>query len=157
MNRFLSVCETCVSAGIRAYIELLAFGELRRSRLLLNDVLTLSTAISGGPSARVGRLPDGIRRAVAESGPPATGPEFQRWRHCSPLPPGLERLPATRSRPAHRRAAEAMASLMMPSRRVDVAEAELSPGARSFTTLSDLRWRTPPADPHRLAEENSTD
>ena len=67
MNRFLSVCETCVSAGIRAYIELLAFGELRRSRLLLNDVLTLSTAISGGPSARVGRLPDGIRRAVAES------------------------------------------------------------------------------------------
>ena len=54
MNRFLSLCEKCVSTGVRAYIELLAYGELSRSRLLLNDVLTISTTLSGGPSARVG-------------------------------------------------------------------------------------------------------
>ena len=54
MNRILSLCEKCVSTGVRAYIELLAYGELSRSRLLLNDVLTISTTISGGPSARVG-------------------------------------------------------------------------------------------------------
>jgi hypothetical protein len=53
MDRFISLCETCVSAGIRAYIGLLSYGELQRSRLLLRDILTLSSAFSRGPS--VGR------------------------------------------------------------------------------------------------------
>jgi len=68
MRRYLALCERCVAAGIRAYIELLAYGELKRSRLLLHDVLTLSTTVSGGPSTRAGAV---IGNTASNPGPSA--------------------------------------------------------------------------------------
>ena len=45
--------EGVVTAGIRAYIGLLACGEKERSRRVLSDTMQISSIASGGPSARI--------------------------------------------------------------------------------------------------------
>ena len=56
MSYLSELGETCVAAGIRAYIGLLGYGESRRSRMLFRDTLQLSAALAGGPSSKVDAL-----------------------------------------------------------------------------------------------------
>ena len=56
MNKLREIGETCVAAGIRAYIGLLGYGELNRSRKLFRDTLQLSAALAGGPSSQIAAL-----------------------------------------------------------------------------------------------------
>lgn len=62
--------DVVVTAGIRAYIGLLACGEKERSRRVLNDTMQISSIASGGPSARV---PVSLG-APESSGNPDSGP-----------------------------------------------------------------------------------
>lgn len=53
MDEIRRCADQVVTAGIRAYIGLLACGEKERSRRLLNDTMQISSIASGGPSARI--------------------------------------------------------------------------------------------------------